>query len=469
MEAIVGIDIGTSNIKVIAFSREGTPIYSSIRRNTVINNNKFYDFDGQYIYNKILEMLRELVERKIKIVSIGVSSLAETVFPISFKKEEHTRAIAWYDTRTEEQKVNFFRNFNEIDFFRITGLKPKFSYTIHKLQWYYKYMPDLFFHVKKWAPINSYIVYRLTGNLRMDYTLAGRTGGLNIKKQKWSKKIFKHLAFSPVIFPKLVHSGVNIGFIDKKNMEILGIDYNVPVSLGGHDHICGSYAAIAYRENVMLDSMGTAENILSIINPDQIHMEAIYKKGIGMGPYILPNKVYIYKAFDYSGALINYVMRLFLNKREKDFKEKDFINFFNEAKIFTNKEIPIKFYVAPNENRHFNGLNDINILNIAPNSQRGEIFLAALHYIFKKSKETIELLEKTIGNNSKIIVIGRNAKNKFVIHEKAKILNRPLFIDKTGEIVALGAALLGGIGAGVFVNYEDAVKNLNREEEEINP
>ena len=162
-------------------------------------------------------------------------------------------------------------------------------------------------------------------------------------------------------------------------------------------------------------------------------------------------------------------MRLFLNKREKDFKEKDFINFFNEARVFTNKKIPIKFYVVHNENRHFNELNDINILNIAPNSQRGEIFLATLHYIFKKCKETIELLEQTIGNNSKIIVIGRNAKNKFVIHEKAKILNRPLFIDKTGETVALGAALLGGIGAGVFVNYEDAVKNLNREEEEINP
>ena len=469
MEAIVGIDIGTSNIKVIAFSREGTPIYLSIRRNTVINNNKFYDFDGQYIYNKILEMLRELVERKIKIVSIGVSSLAETVFPISFKKEEYTRAIAWYDTRTEEQKVNFFRNFDEIDFFRITGLKSKFLYTIHKLQWYYKYMPDLFFHTKKWAPVNSYIAYRLTGNLRLDYTMAGRTGGLNIKKQKWSKKIFKHLAFSPAVFPELVHSGTNIGFINKKNRGILGIDYNVPVSLGGHDHICGSYAAIAYQKNVILDSMGTAENILTIIEPSQIHLETIYKRGICMGPHIIPNKAYIYKAFNYSGALINNVMRLFLNKQEKDFKEEDFINFFNEAKIFTNKEIPIKFYIARNEANHFNELNDINILNIASNSQRGEIFLAALHYIFKKSKEIIELLEQTTGNNSKIVVIGRNAKNKFMVHEKAKILNRTLFINKIGETVALGAALLGGIGAGVFVNYENAVKNINREEEEINP
>ncbi len=95
--------------------------------------------------------------------------------------------------------------------------------------------------------------------------------------------------------------------------------------------------------------------------------------------------------------------------------------------------------------------------------------MAALHYIFKKSKEIIDLLEQTIGNNSKIVLIGRSAKNKFMVHEKAKILNRPLFINKTGETVALGAALLGGIGAGVFVNYEDAVKSLNRNEEEINP
>jgi xylulokinase len=102
-------------------------------------------------------------------------------------------------------------------------------------------------------------------------------------------------------------------------------------------------------------------------------------------------------------------------------------------------------------------------------SQRGEIFLAALHYILKKSKEIIDLLEQTIGNNSKIVLIGRSAKNKLVIHEKAKILNRCLFINKTGEAVTLGAALLGGIGAGVFVNYEDAVKSLNRDEEEINP
>ena len=141
----------------------------------------------------------------------------------------------------------------------------------------------------------------------------------------------------------------------------------------------------------------------------------------------------------------------------------------NEAKIFINKKILIKFYIAQNEIKHFNEFNDINIFNIAPNSQRGEIFLAALHYIFKKSKEIIDLLEQTIGNNSKIVLIGRSAKNKFMVHEKAKILNRRLFINKTGEAVALGAALLGGMGAGVFVDYEDAVKSLNRDEEEINP
>jgi len=393
LSAIVGIDIGTTNIKVMAFSKEGKPILALNKKNIIYKNNDYSELDGGYILQNILAMLKQLVAGNIKIESIGISSLAETVFPVFKADISFARSMIWYDRRTNENKEKFFSKIKEKDFFNITGLKPQSIYSIFKLGWYYEYENEVFIKAEKWLPANSYLGYQLTGARYIDYTMLSRTGAFDIKKKTWSDKIFSLLPFSKDVFPDFINSGERIGFLKKEYKNFLGIDYDISVSLGGHDHICGNYAVIFLQDNnLILDSMGTAENIQAIVNLEDINLVKLAEKGVSVGLHIVPDKAYVYKAFPYSGAVIDNLISLFFNKAITEINEEDFDCFIKEAKEYISKETKIGFFIEDN-NDYFvseeNLMHRINILNIPLSIKRGEVFMAGIRYLSEKSKKII--------------------------------------------------------------------------------
>ena len=467
MQVLVGIDIGTTNIKAIAFNTLGEQQYSINKKNKIIEYDSKEDFDYAYIENTILNMLKEIKNEGFKILSIGISSLAESLVPI-FAEDKFINTMVWYDRRTESLKESFINKFNsEKTFYHITGLKPNYLYSIHKLQWYQKHEPELFNKVDKWLPLNSFIGYILTGNMAIDYTMASRTGALNIKEKSWSKEIFDHLPYKKDVFPELIASGNKLGEVKDEIKDVIGIDYDIPVSLGGHDHICGSFAVIAFKDNYLLDSMGTAENILTIIDKSQLDIESYIKRNVCAGVHVIPDKYYVYKAFDYSGAVINNIASLFFNKPKEKLNKKDYEKFSKEAENHIKDDILVELFIEQNENNNKFNLKNTNILNISANTTRGEIFLGAIRYISNKAKQVIKDLEKTNKEKYNIIAIGGSTRNNVLMREKQKIINRNIYINQIDEAVTLGAALLGGLGAGFYQDYEDVIKHINRKAKEI--
>jgi len=462
MQVLVGVDIGTTNIKANAFTLKGEEVYRINKKNKIIEHKGKEDFDITYIKNIIHEMLKVINKEGHKILSIGISSLAETLVPIN-KDEVYKNTMVWYDRRTKVLKDKFIERLgSEKTFYHITGLKPNYLYSIHKLEWYQKYKPEIFKKADKWLPLNSYIGYILTDNMAMDYTLASRTGALDIREKTWSDQIFSNLKLNKELFPEIIACGEKLGTISDKIKKLIGINYDIPVSLGGHDHICGSFAVIAFRDNYLLDSMGTAENILAIIDKTQLDIDKYMKRKVCAGVHVIPDKYYVYKAFDYSGAIINNLASLFLNKSKQKLKKEDYIKLSKEAEKYINKDNKVKLFVEQNEKENKFDLKNINILNITSNTKRGEIFLEALRYISNKAKNVILDLEDVIDKKYKIIAIGGSTRNNLLMSEKRKIIDREIYINQIDEAVTLGAAFLGGLGAGLYEDYEDVIKNINR-------
>jgi len=626
MKVLVGIDIGTTNIKVNAFSREGKELFSASYKNKLIEINPGYDIDGDYIFKMVLKSLREIIARGYQPASLGISSLGETVLPIfnsqrskreqdkssrvrlaeqknnnidvidnnkkiTSKNKSTTRAMIWHDSRSRPQFEAFLNKITEEEFFLETGLWPDYIYSIFKLLWYYENKPELFQAADCWLPVNSYLVYRLTGRAVMDYSQASRTGGFNLQQKTWSRKIFSRLPFSSDVFPKLLDCGIKAGNIKvnikeelkgelkrdlqarlatdletepatemgrklkkdqdtelerdlkselrrelkkdqdtelerdlkselrkelKKDLERsqkrklerelkkksereeeVGeekkyekereieeevemereeekekpeIDYEIPVSLAGHDHICGSYAVAGFRGDLLVDSMGTAEDILAIIDPDEVSRKELLARRVSIGLHVIPGKAYIYKAFGYSGAVINSLISLFFNKPFSEISAEDFARFNREAEKYQRSENLPKLLIAQNgdspaENRY--EIDNLNILNIPLDACRGRLFMAAVRYLAEKSRKYIQDIEETISRKYDVIAIGGSTKNNLLMSEKARILEGELYINDIEEAVTLGAALLGGVGAGCYQDYQSAVTAITREKHKV--
>jgi len=463
----------------------------------------------------------------------------------------------------------------EEEFFLETGLWPDYIYSIFKLLWYYENKPELFQAADCWLPVNSYLVYRLTGRAVMDYSQASRTGGFNLQQKTWSRKIFSRLPFSSDVFPELQDCGIKAGNIkdsikeelkkelkrdlqaklatdletepatelgrepkkdldtelerdlkselrrelkkdlekdqkselgrglerelekksereeeigeEKKNekereieeeveieteeeKEKPEIDYEIPVSLAGHDHICGSYAVAGFRGDLLVDSMGTAEDILAIIDPDEVSRQELLARRVSIGLHVIPGKAYIYKAFGYSGAVINSLISLFFNKPVSEIAPEDFARFNREAEKFQNSENLPRILVAQNGDNLAESeykIDNLNILNLPLDASRGRLFMAAVRYLAEKSRKYIQDIEETISRKYDVIAIGGSTKNNLLMSEKARILEGELYINDIEEAVTLGAALLGGVGAGCYKDYQSAVTAITRDKHKV--
>ncbi len=523
MKVLVGIDIGTTNIKVNAFSKEREELFSASYKNKLIEVNPGYDLDGDYIFKKVLKSLREIITRGYQPASLGISSLGETLLPVfnsqrskiepdksSYDRlaeqknkiidvidnnKSTSQAMIWHDNRSRPQFEAFLNKITEEEFFRETGLWPDYIYSIFKLLWYYENKPKIFQAADCWLPVNSYLLYRLTGRAVMDYSQASRTGGFNLQQRTWSQKIFNRLPFSSDVLPELQDCGIKVGNIKesikeelkkelKKKSEIEEdvemkteegkekpeIDYDIPVSLAGHDHICGSYAVAGFRGDLLVDSMGTAEDILAIIDPDEVSREELLARRVSIGLHVIPGKAYIYKAFGYSGAVINSLIRLFFNKPVSEISAEDFTRFNREAEEYQKSEYLPEILIAQNgdslaENKY--EIDNLNILNFPLDASRGQLFMAAVRYLAEKSRKYIQDIEETISRKYDVIAIGGSTKNNLLMNEKSRLLEGELYINDIKEAVTLGAALLGGIGAGCYQDYQSAVTAITREKHKV--
>ncbi|MCX7796938.1 MAG: FGGY family carbohydrate kinase, partial [bacterium] len=124
MDYCIGIDIGTTNLKVIAFDLSGNIITLASNPNPVYIEGKFHYFVPEKIWEIISSLIRKVSsEVRGKIISIAVASMAESVVPIGEDGEVLFPAIAWYDERTKEQLEWVLQLMDPQTIYSITGLR----------------------------------------------------------------------------------------------------------------------------------------------------------------------------------------------------------------------------------------------------------------------------------------------------------------------------------------------------------
>jgi sugar (pentulose or hexulose) kinase len=470
-ECLVGIDSCGTNIKVGAFSKSGNRLFLSKRRNIpIITDEGYFYFDWKYQKKMIFEMLKEIIDGDYKILSIGTSSCGESVYPLDSDGNVIDNAIAWYCRRTEEQAQEFVNKISEREVYEICFLKPFYSYTAHKINWYKKYKPNIFKKTACWLHVNNFVNYLLTGKKYIDYNQAGSTSLFDIRRNDWSNKLFQINEISKDTFPPLIKNGSFVGFVNSKNKKLLGINYDIPVSVGGHDAWCGLFAlgiGVSEKSKEFLPSFtGTAGipsigEIISRKELEKTDTNYFYKYFSWVIPHVYPGTYHcLGVVMDYYGALIEYFIRLLYNKKADEITRDDYYKLEKEVESSIPGSNGVRIYVEENEVKKTRNLNGINILGCKILNTRGDVMRAVMEYLCIEDKKYIKEIERRTKVKKKILVIGGLANNKSFIKIRANILNRDQYICKEEELNLLGAALLGGVGAKIFNNHIDAVESV---------
>jgi xylulokinase len=261
-----------------------------------------------------------------------------------------------------------------------------------------------------------------------------------------------------------VQSGTPVGTITKEAAQETGLPEGATVGAGGHDHVCGAFAAGVVEHGQMLDSMGTAESLFFPRN-EPIVDPSIGEMGYTQGAHVVPGKYYVNGGLYTSGASTEWLRDILGHAAYAELiAEVDNVPAGSLGVAF----VPhLRFSNTP----HPDAKARAAFLGLTSDVNRAVLMRAVYEGLGYEARASIEpvLSFSNLDAMPEIFVIGGSTRNELLLRIKSSILKAPFQIVDHDEATSLGAAMLGGIAAGVYADAAEALQSVRSAPRVIQP
>ncbi len=465
---LLGIDIGTTNLKTILFDPTGNVVaQASTPTPTHHGRPGWAHYDAEETWQTVIGLLRRVtaqIDDPRRIASVAVTSYGETGVPLDAQGNPTYDAIAWFDDRTAPQAQWLAESIGQEALFRITGVALQPILGLCKILWLRDNEPAVLARTRTWLNMADYITFRLCGVPATDYSLASRMICMDLQKRCWATDLLTQVGLEPTLLPPLLPGGTALGPLLPAVAAATGLPTNAQVAVGGHDHVCGALALGITKPGDLLNSVGTAEAIfIPVTTPvlDPSYGQQGYTQGVHLaGGY------YIFGGLYTSGAAVDWFRNNFAGGAAHAtlIAEAATVAAGSDGAFF----LP---HLRQSSPPHLDLTARGAFINLHAEMTRSTLFRALLEGLAYEMRSSLEPLLHYGGFTQAggISVAGGGAYNGLYNQIKASVLNQPLTVVGIKETTALGAALLGGLGAGIYADLQDALATIQYEQEVISP
>lgn len=321
MEYWIGIDIGTTSAKIVAFSKTGGVI-KKIAQSYPIKQPQadFSEQDPLQILNSVTKGLKKLVSSQSGVHSlqgIGFSSAMHSLILLDSSGNPLTPCIIWADNRSAEQAHALSLISEGKNIFQQTGTPIHPMSPLCKIRWFRENCPELFEKTRIFTGIKEFILFQWTGKHRMDWSLASATGLLDIRTKQWASDALQYAGISETQLPELVDPYFLIPDIKSEILKEIGILESPPVVIGASDGCLANLGSGALEKGILAVTIGTS-GAARIAVPD---LGATLPEGLFT--YILDGNTFIRGGASNNGGIILSWMAdlLFEDKADADHME----------------------------------------------------------------------------------------------------------------------------------------------------
>lgn len=208
--SLLGLDVGMTGTKGVAFDLDGRILASAYREYPLISPRPgWQELDPNRIWLCVKAVLAEVARavRNNPIQSLAVSCMGEACVPISQDGACLANSLAPFDARTADMPAWWLERLSRRDIVRISGVPLHGMYTINKIMWFKKNRADVYAKTKKFLYIEDYIHFRLGLDPVMSFPLAARTMAFDIHAGDWSDQLLGLAGVDRSLFPRTAPSG----------------------------------------------------------------------------------------------------------------------------------------------------------------------------------------------------------------------------------------------------------------------
>lgn len=456
----VGIDLGTSAVKLLLMDGEGK-IQKIVSREYPL----YFPHPGwseqkpEDWYEQVMDGMKELIAEADKSKVAGISFGGQMHGLVILDKEDQVirPAILWNDGRTYEECDYLNNVIGKEKLSEYTANISFTGFTAPKILWVKNKEPENFKKIVKIMLPKDYIAYKLTGVNCTDVSDASGMLLMDVKNRRWSKEMCEICGISEEMLPKLYESYECVGTVKPEIARELGIPETVKVAAGAGDNAAAAVGTGTVGDGMCNISLGTSGTIF--ISSEKFGVD----KNNALHAFAHADGHYHLMGCMLSAASCNkWWMDEIIGTSDYGAEQKK-IGVLGENHVYF---LP---YLMGERSPHNNPNARGTFIGMTMDTTRADMTQAVLEGVAFALRDSFEVAKSLGIKIERTKICGGGAKSPLWKKMIANILNLKVDVIESEEGPALGGAMLAAVACGEYKNVEEAAAKIVRIVDTVEP
>ncbi len=479
---VLALDAGTTSIKGVLFDTSGRHMADDLREYELHTPRPdIVELDPEVYWDTTRRVIRNILEKSRvdarRIVSLGITSQAETLTVLDADGRPLRRSIVWLDNRTREEAKRIETEFGTDEPYRITGQQEILpTWTATRILWLREHEPEVFQKAHMYLMVEDYLIYRLTGRYVTDRALNPSTLYYDLLSGRWWDDMLRYLGISAEQLPELKTSGQAVGTVSAQAADDTGLSSHTIVTTAPIDQVAGAIGAgnigveagdadsnsanSTSNGGIITETTGSALALVASVPRPTYDPQ----KRLGLYAHASPGEYVLLPWAPTAGM----VLRWF----------RDTLGGGGSYGELTAEAANVPpgaegLCVLP----HLSGAGSPEVdadatgvfAGITLAHGRGHFVRAILESIALMLRGNLELLDQLGVATREVRSLGGAAASDLWLQIKADVCQKDLLVMQSKESACLGVAMLSCLGAGIYGDLHEARKTMVHTEKRICP
>lgn len=466
MEYLMGIDLGTSGTKTVLFDREGTVVASSSAEYPLYQEkNGWAEQDPQDWWQAASDTIADVIERTGidagEIRGVGISGQMHGLVMLDAGGNILRRSIIWCDQRTAAECAEITEKVGARRLIEITANPALTGFTASKILWVRNHEPELYARCAHILLPKDFIRYKLTGDFATEVSDASGMQLLDVPGRCWSGEVLEKLEIDRALLPKVYESPEVTGVISEEAGKITRLKPGTPVVGGAGDNAAAAVGTGVVRDGKAFTTIGTSGVVFA--HTDKL---AIDPKGrVHTFCCAVPGAWHVMGVTQAAGLSLKWYKDNFCADEVQTARGLGVDPYYildkqaARSPIGANRLLYLPYlmgertpHLDPDCRGVFFGLSGMHT--------KYDLLRAVMEGVTYSQRDSVEILREMGVTTDEMLACGGGGSSALWRQMLADTYNCPVKTVKSKEGPALGAAILAGVGAGLYSSVQAACDQM---------
>lgn len=451
MPLLLGLDLGTTGCKAAVYTADGHILGESYLEYGLITLSPvMIEQDPQAWWTLTCQAIRQALAaasaNRSDVRAVAISSQGISFVLVDAAGRPVGNAINWLDSRAVAESAAILQQQSEAELFGLTGKRAAPFYVLPKLLWLRKHQPDQWRQASKVLMGHDYLVYRLCGAHVTDHSMAGGTLLYGLHKLGWAETLLDTFAIPPTLLPHIQWSGTPAGTLLPEVAGSLGLAAETVVVVGGQDQKCAALGA-GIADSLATLSLGTASAICQIMDQPRTDPQ----RRIPSFTFVQPGRWILEGVVGTGAGSLRWYRDTMAGGTSYD-------QLTAEAEQTPPGADGVMFlpHLSGATSPHWQSAARGTFHGLSLATGRAQLTRALLEGVAYQLHANLAITQTLAGPVQQAIVFGGGAKSALWRQIIADVIALPVVWTPSVETASLGAAMLAGLGSGVFASLDEA-------------